>query len=176
MKIQTFLLFFFYILCVHWPHSYIHTFIHPVMFYGARYHRKQPKVSCVMTKWVIVCPSYSVLWRWSQPLAFCSVWEEKPTGRPISTFMQRWSHTGTKMFSQQWREKTCFCGVTIYLNIISVLHRQTHNVMLRYWENIPLLMLAKLSEVICTGISSWYCLDSERQRGWNTDCYWVSLN
>lgn len=34
------------------------------------------------------------------------------------------------MFSQQWREKkkkTCFCGGTKYVNIISVLYRQTHN-------------------------------------------------
>lgn len=48
----------------------------------------------------------------------------------IRTFMRSWSYTGTKMFSQWWRGKktTCFCSDAKYLNIISVLYRQTHNV------------------------------------------------
>lgn len=58
------------------------------------------------------------------------------------------------MFSQQWREKKCFCGVTKYLNIISVLYKQTHNavyyimcfVLLRQYP--PSSALAELSVVM----------------------------
>lgn len=150
---------FFYILRVHWPHSYIHTFIHPVMFYGAQYHNVKWVVFW-LNDWLFICQSLSFSVFETERTAlllFCRGRNaHRPTDpRPISTFTWSWSYTGTKMFSQQWREKhasvvwqntwiiyQCYTGQPIMQCIIlSVL----------YWENIPLLMLATLSEVICTG-------------------------
>lgn len=61
--------------------------------------------------------------------------------------MQSLSHTGTKMFSQQWREKHVVkvCGVTKYLNIISVLYRQTHNTV--YYTECFVLRKHSLADV-----------------------------
>lgn len=52
-------LLFFYMFTLPATHSYIHTFIHPVTFYGQK-SQKQSIANCFVTKRVIICPSCSV--------------------------------------------------------------------------------------------------------------------
>lgn len=70
--------------------------------------------------------------------------------------------------------KTCFSGVTRYLNIVSVLYRLTHNAV--YYTDKTFLYWCWRSCQFCTGRNIWFRLNSKRQRGWNTDCYRVFLN
>lgn len=67
-------------------------------------------------------------------------------------------------------EGKCLCSVTKYLNIISVLYKQTYNavyyimcfILLRQYA--PLSTLAELSVVTYTGRNTWFCLNSKCQR------------
>lgn len=70
------LFFFLHIVCA-LPHSYIHTFIHPVMFSRAQYHRNKLKwVVLWLNEWLFICPSCGVFEVEQKPLSFCSVREE----------------------------------------------------------------------------------------------------
>lgn len=84
--------FFLHIMCAltTFIYSYIHTSCDVLW---STISHGQSRVSCVVTKRVIVCVKvhHLVCWKWSEPSYFCSV-REKPTGQdsqPISTFM--WS-------------------------------------------------------------------------------------
>lgn len=104
---------------------------------------------------------YTVCWRWREPLSFYPV---KQSANLCGAGVKQEQKC---LASRGW--ETCFCGVTKYLNIISVLYRPTHAAVC-YTECFVLRKhsLADVGRVIIRGDLH---RNSKRQRGWNTDYY-----
>lgn len=98
----------------------------------------QTRASCVVTKRVIAyCCSTQCVWDGGRPLSslFCpgqkSYFETSLQVDRLSNQSAHSCRAGVtreqKCFASHGGKKTCCCGITEYLNIKSVLYRQTHN-------------------------------------------------